>query len=306
MGLSADDIAAVTDLVRHHLLLPDTATRRDLDDPATVAIVTSAITDLSRLELLHALTVADAAATGPAAWSDWKAGLVAELVRRASVVIAGQAPPPSDPLSEPPTAPLTEPQRRLAAAGELAVELDGSILTIVAPDRPGLLWRWAAVAALHRLIIHAATAASAESSTGPMAVTCLEVVPRFGSLPDLDALGGDIRQAYDDPSRLEHRLAEREQTYASTAAPAAPPLVLWFDDESQAATIVEVRAHDTVGLLYRLTRVLADAGLDVRSARIQTLGAEVVDAFYVVDGSGATVEDAAIREQLEAALLAAC
>jgi len=81
---------------------------------------------------------------------------------------------------------------------------------------------------------------------------------------------------------------------------------LWFDDESHASTIVEVRAHDIVGLLYRLSRVLTDAGLDVQQARVQTLGAEVVDAFYVVDRDGRTVTDPAVRAELETALLAVC
>lgn len=297
-GLPPDDVATVTDLVRHHLLLPDTATRRDLDDPATIDIVTSAITDQSRLELLHALTEADAAATGPAAWSDWKAGLIAELVRRASVAIAGEAPPELEPLSQA--------QRDLAVSGELAVDLTGTTLTVVAPDRPGLLWRWAAVASLHRLVINAATATSVETATGVMAVTALDVVPRYGSMPNLEALGADIRHAYEDPAALESRLAERERSYATPTASTAPPLVLWFDDESHSSTIVEVRAHDIVGLLYRLTRVLADAGLDVQQARIQTLGAEVVDAFYLVGSDGRTVTDPAARAEIETALLAAC
>jgi [protein-PII] uridylyltransferase len=297
MGLPAEDVATVTDLVRHHLLLPDTATRRDLDDPATIAIVTSAVTDQARLELLHALTVADAAATGPAAWSEWKAGLIAELVRRAASALVGESPPVPDP--------LTDRQRDLADNGKLAVDLTDETLTIVAPDRPGLLWRWAGVAALHRLVIHAATASSVASCNGPMAITAFHIAPRFGSMPDVDALAADIRHAYEDAEPLEVKLAEREQAYASAAA-APPPVVLWFDDESNEATIVEVRAHDKLGLLYRLTRVLAEQGLDVRSARIQTLGAEVVDAFYVVDRSGATVVDPLVRDRLEAALLAAC
>jgi [protein-PII] uridylyltransferase len=285
-------------LVRHHLLLPDTATRRDLDDPATVDIVTSAITDHARLELLHALTEADAAATGPAAWSDWKAGLIAELVRRAAVVIAGEVPPEPEP--------LTEAQRELAARGELAVDLTGTTLTVVAPDRPGLLWRWAAVASLHRLVINAASATSTETANGTMAITAFDVAPRYGAMPNLESLGADIRHAYDEPDALEARLRERESSYPATTTSTAPPLVLWFDDESHASTIVEVRAHDIVGLLYRLTRVLADAGLDVQQARIQTLGAEVVDAFYVVDGDGRTVTDPATRAKLETALLAVC
>lgn len=299
IGLPEEDVATVTALVHHHLLLPDTATRRDLADPATIEIVTRAVGDVATLELLHALTIADAAATGPAAWSDWKAGLVAELVRRASAAVAGEH------LSEFET--ITAQQRALGESGELAVDLTGSQLTIVAPDRPGLMSRWAGVAALHRLAIRSATATSMSAPAGRMAITTLEVAPKFGSLPDVEALAADVRRAYDDMLPIEARLMEREQVYGD-AEPAAgpPPLVLWFDDESHHSTIVEVRTHDSEGLLHRLTKVLAEANLDVRSARIQTLGAEVVDAFYVVDASGSAVDDPATRLEIEAVLLAVC
>ncbi|HVY11271.1 MAG TPA: [protein-PII] uridylyltransferase [Mycobacteriales bacterium] len=298
LGFPEDDVAVVTDLVRHHLLLPDTATRRDLSDPATIAIVTRALGDVSTLELLHALTVADAAATGPGAWSDWKAGLVTELVRRASAAMAGEH------LTEYET--ITTEQRELAEAGELAVDLSDSRLTIVAPDRPGLMSRWAGVAALHRLAIRSATATSMTTAAGRMAITTLEVAPKFGSLPDVDALAADVRRAYDDTLPLDDRLREREQTYGGGTRSGPPPLVLWFDDESHHSTIVELRTHDSEGLLHRLTRVLAAEGLDVRSARVQTLGAEVVDAFYVVDAEGRTIDDPSIRERIGTALLAVC
>ncbi|HVX70527.1 MAG TPA: [protein-PII] uridylyltransferase [Mycobacteriales bacterium] len=298
IGLSDEDADIVTDLVRHHLLLPDTATRRDLSDPATIDIVTRAVGDVATLELLHALTIADAAATGPAAWSDWKAGLITELVRRASAAMAGEHLPEYEA--------TTAEQRSLAHAGELGVDLSGSQLTIVAPDRPGLLSRWAGVAALHRLAIRSATATSVSTDAGRMAVTVLEVAPKFGSLPDLDALAADVRRAFDDNLPLADRLREREQAYRDGTRAVAPPLVLWFDEESHHSTIVEVRTHDADGLLHRLTKVLADERLDVRSARVQTLGAEVVDAFYVVDVNGKTVDDAQRRLEIEAALIAAC
>jgi len=48
-----------------------------------------------------------------------------------------------------------------------------------------------------------------------------------------------------------------------------------------------------------LTAALAEADLDVRSARMSTLGAEVVDAFYVVDGNGRRVDDPVQRGQIE-------
>jgi [protein-PII] uridylyltransferase len=298
IGLPEDEVAIVTALVHHHLLLPDTATRRDLADPATIEIVTRAVGDVTTLELLHALTIADAAATGPAAWSDWKGGLVAELVRRASAAVAGEH------LAEFET--ITAEQRALAEAGELAVALDGSQLTIVAPDRPGLMSRWAGVVALHRLTVRSATATFSSTAAGRMAITTLEVAPKFGSIPDVDALAADVRRAFDDTLPLDARLEEREQAYAGGTSATAPPMILWFDDESHHSTIVEVRTHDSEGLLHRLTRVFVAEGLDVRSARIQTLGAEVVDAFYVVDSAGRSIDDVDRRSAIDAALIAVC
>jgi [protein-PII] uridylyltransferase len=298
LGLPTADIDVLRTLVRHHLLLPDTATRRDLDDPATVQGVVDAVGDLATLELLHALTEADAAATGPAAWSDWKAGLVASLVARTAAVLAGEPPPPTELLDAD--------QIELAARGELGVDLTDSRLTIVAPDRPGLMWRWAGVLALHRLEIRSASATTVAAPNGPMAVTVFEVAPKYGSLPTVVDLRPDVRQAYDDALPLTAKLAERERAYrADRPATAAAPRVLWIDAASSSATVVEVRAHDVVGLLHRLTKALDDAGLDVRSAQIHTMGAEVVDTFYLVDGDGELVM-AQRRSAIEQALLAAC
>ncbi|HET7531429.1 MAG TPA: [protein-PII] uridylyltransferase [Mycobacteriales bacterium] len=293
LGLPQADVDALVTLVRHHLLLPDTATRRDLDDPATVRMVADAVGDRSTLALLHALTEADALATGPAAWSDWKAKLVADLVARVHKVLAGERPSSESALDDR--------QRALAATGHLAVDVAGDRVTIVAPDRPGLLCRWAGVLALHRLEIRSATA----TSLGKSAVTVFDVAPRFGSLPDWERVRADIRRAHEDALPLEARLAERERAYARATRVVVPPVVLWVDDASADATVVEVRAHDTVGLLHRLTRALADAGLDVRTARVSTLGAEVVDAFYVVDGNGRRVDDPVQRGQIERRLLTA-
>lgn len=72
IGFDRADVAVLSTLVRHHLLLIDTATRRDLEDPATVRSVAEAVGSQGTLELLHALTEADALATGPAAWSSWR------------------------------------------------------------------------------------------------------------------------------------------------------------------------------------------------------------------------------------------
>src|SRR5437763_11128184 len=124
LGLESQDIGVLMALVHHHLLLPDTATRRDLDDPATITLVTEAVRDRATLDLLHALTEADALATGPAAWGEWKAGLVDQLVARAAAVLAGEPPPEPDRLDER--------QQALADAGALAIDVDGDRVTVVA------------------------------------------------------------------------------------------------------------------------------------------------------------------------------
>ena len=73
-----------------------------------------------------------------------------------------------------------------------------------------------------------------------------------------------------------------------------------FDTElSRRATVVEVHAPDTVGVLYRITRAIAELELDIRSAKVQTLGAAVVDSFYVRNAFGEKVADAELLKELE-------
>ncbi|MEU7241506.1 [protein-PII] uridylyltransferase [Streptomyces sparsogenes] len=111
IGFDRADVAVLATLVRHHLLLIETATRRDLDDPATVRSVAGAVGSTATLELLHALTEADALATGPAAWSAWRGSLVADLVKRVAGVLAGE--PAADP---------SAPQQTTAEQERLAIE----------------------------------------------------------------------------------------------------------------------------------------------------------------------------------------
>jgi [protein-PII] uridylyltransferase len=290
MGLSYGDAATVTALVRHHLLLPDTATRRDLDDPVTIKTVTSAVGGSAELlDLLHALTVADAAATGPAAWSDWKASLVAELVRRARATLGGETPLPA-------LAPLDEHRRSLAEAGVLSVEIDGDEVVVAAPDSLGVLSKAAGVLALHSLSVRSATIRTHRG----MAVNAFVVEPRFGSLPDAAVVRGDLARAIDGTLPLAERLASKERAYRRGASQ-RPPTVHWFDGEATDATVVELRAADAIGLLYRVTAALERCQVDVRSARVSSLGGAVVDAFYVTTPSGALIPERQ-RRDIEVAL----
>ena len=293
MGLPAPDVDLVASAVRLHLLLPMVATRRDLDDPVTVKQVATAVGSRALLELLHALAIADGLATGPAAWNDWKATLVADLVRRVEAVLDG------DPMPQP--APLREDQLALAAEGGPAATVRGSEVTVVAPDRPGLLWRAAGVLASHRLAVRSANA----TSVGVTAVSVFDVEPEFGDPPDATLVAADLRRMLQGRLDVEDRLDRRARASRPRAAAVPAPKVSLVDDASDTATVVEVRAHDAPGLLWRVGRALGECGLDVRAARVETLGAEAVDVFYVTDGEGKPLGDGELRRTIAASVLAA-
>jgi [protein-PII] uridylyltransferase len=295
MGLPENDVELVAAAVRHHLLLPVAATRRDLDDPATVTQVAEIVRSRALLELLHALAIADGRATGPAAWNDWKATLVADLVRRVAAALDGE--PAKGPK------PLREDQLALAAGGGPAATVRGSEVTIVAPDRPGLLWRAAGVLASHRLTVRSANA----TSVGATAVTVFDVEPEFGDPPDASLVAGDLQRMLQGRLDVEERLDRRARAAGRPRKGAAvpPPRVTLVDKASQTATVIEVRAHDAPGLLWRVGRALGDCGLDVRAARVETLGAEVVDVFYVTGGDGQPLASQQQRRATVSAVLGA-
>ena len=296
LGCSSADTEVLVDLVRHHLLLPDAATRRDLDDPATIEGVAAVVGDTNRLQLLWALTEADSLATGPAAWSRWKADLVRDLVRRVDHHLSGGDPAALSVARFP-----DDRQSHLLAAGRRSVEGRDDTLEVVAPDRPGLFARVAGVLALHGLDVVAGDA----TGDGAMALEQFTVTSRFGASIDWDRVIDHVHAALDDRLAIEARLAERTRTYApSRPGPVTSPATVRFDDAaSQTATVVEVHAHDRIGLLFRVLRSFTELGLDVRTAKVQTFGDKVVDSFYVTHGDGTLVTDPGVRFELERSLL---
>ena len=289
MGFPPDDIAILKALVRHHLLLAETATRRDLADEATILSVATAVGNQTTLELLAALTEADSLATGTAAWGSWKAGLISELVDKTAPVLAGQR---ARTAPEPPPDGTVELIARARLADALVLDGEGPLVTVVAPDRPGLFWRVAGTLALHGLDV---VSARAWSSADGFAVERFRVQSVFGRAADWGAVESDLNRVLAGRLSLEARLADRARDYASSHRPpsAAPPRVeVSIDnDASDTATVVEVRAPDRIGTLYRITKALSELELDVRLAKVTSLGHEVVNAFYVVDRDGTKIDD---------------
>src|SRR5215213_9755757 len=325
MRLDADQAEEVAVLVRYHLLLVETATRRDLDDPSVVEGVASALGSPRRVRLLHLLTVADGLATGPAAWNDWKGTLVADLAARVLHVLERGAPPsPGDPevlvgrieAARPALAGqvgrllATLPDSYLSTlaavdADELAEELelladppgpggvryrldpagDGhGLVTVCAADRPGTLARTTGVLALHRVSV---LRAHVWSTRAGLALQRFAV--QAPASLRWERLGADLDAAWSGRLAVDARLERKARDYR----PPAPvePDVRVLPDESAHSTVVEVRAGDALGLLHAIAAALGDLDLDVRVAKIDTLGDRVVDTFYVRSPWGAKLSD---------------
>lgn len=92
IGLPEEQIETIVWLIQYHLLLSETAFRRDLDDPKTIADTAEIIQSPERLRLLLILTVADIRAVGPDVWNGWKGQLLRDLYNGVHAVITGMPP----------------------------------------------------------------------------------------------------------------------------------------------------------------------------------------------------------------------
>jgi len=297
MGFSPEDVAVIRSLVEHHLLLSETAMRRDLSDPRTAENVAALVGDPLRLELLRALTEADSLATGPSAWSAWKATLIDELTAAVSAIFAGRPKPTLEAAPDDRYRDLIEEVRssgQLHSRRESVGDFD--LWVIATPDQPGLFAKIAGTFAVHGVAV---VTAEAWTSTDGIAVDQFRVSRSVSERGDWSKLEHDLRGVVRGTVDVRARLAQRVRTYSRAhrrAIAAAPPRleVLVSNEASASTTMIDVRAPDAIAVLYRLAATLAGRGLDIRSAKVATLGHEVVDVFYVqqpgTDGSSGQVD----------------
>jgi [protein-PII] uridylyltransferase len=176
-------------------------------------------------------------------------------------------------------------------------------LTIVAPDRAGLLSLIAGALSLAGLSILTAQVFTTEDG---VAVDVFEVEGAFEAEVGDDRwreFRGILRRAIEGRLSLADRVAEKRGHYPAPRDD-VPLLVSVDNDASDFFTVIEVGAPDRIGVLFDITRTLAELQLDVHLAKVATYGSRVVDAFYVRDELGRKVDDAERIEELERALRA--
>jgi [protein-PII] uridylyltransferase len=342
MGIDAGPRQLALFLVGEHLLLPDTATRRDLADEELILRVAARIGSPERLAALYLLVRADAAATGPQAWTPWRRALVHELVAKvqrvfdhgdvatesaaelAAAVASIRAIAGADDaiveafLRRMPSTYLrtVAPDEAVAHLRLLAAPLSATevrtaaapgrrhgtyALTVVAVDRPGLLSWVAGALSIAGLSILTATVFTTDDG---IAVDLFEVHGQFEVEVGEDRwrqFRSSLRRAIEGRLSLESGVRERRRHYPRRRG-GSPVSVTIDGAASDLYTVIEVAAPDRIGLLYDITRTLAELSLDVHLAKVATYGERVIDAFYVREIAGGKLEDPARLTTIRAAL----
>ncbi len=345
LHLSEEEVSALRFLVENHLYLMKMATRRDLDDEGLIIKCARLIKDRDLLNMLYLLSIADAKATGPTVWNEWKGALlldlylkVSHLLERTDLVDPDRVKavqwmqeqikeclgeeadeelnqlPEDYLLSFTPAAICHHIELKKALAKDpfvMEAEDRGHYWSVLfmAPDRMGLLSRILGVFALHNVQILAAQIFTMKDGT---AVDVLDVSPVSGACMDPDdwnRIRQDLGLALSDRMHLPSRLARKHRPLGTGQQHAChkPRAKVVVDNESSDFyTIVEIHAEDRPGLLFDITRTFCDMGVGIYRAKIGTSADQVVDVFYVLDRVGQKlVENEFVKELQDALLFAA-
>ncbi len=277
LGFNEEDSKILVTLVREHLLLPETATRRDLEDPATITSVAEAVGNQEVLALLHNLTIADSKATAPGIWNDWKERLIAELVARTDALLAGDSLPISHGVASQFPNGISETYIDVQPAEV------GVVIKVATADRIGLLSAVAGVLSLSRLEVRSADIDTRDG----VAYQVWKVIPQFGDAPEAELIAHNVRRALDDLQWVRERISQLQPAISRHRGFIPPaPRVKVVSQASERATVVEVRAPDAPALLHKVTDALAHLDVSILSAHVSTLGSEVVDALYLQNSRG--------------------
>jgi len=339
MGLSAEDRELIGFFVKQHLLMVETALRRDLHDEQVILRFATKTENLYRLKMLYLLTFADIKAVGPEAWTSWKNTLLMELFLKTSHFFEGGGvvrpflkgdeiiQKLKESLSPEIISEYAEqlPDRYLSSysSAEIAhhIEMARSIekdlllvewemeketqakVTLCTRDRYGLFSKITGSMFLSRLNI-----LEAQIHTWGNGIV-LDTFWVEDATKDIDRrlqqFKKDLEEILGGKSSVKDLLSKRKESnrIIQKVIPKVPGEVKINNLDSDFYTIIEITGEDRLGILYEITDALTDFGCNFHFARISTLGNRIVDVFYVQDEYGEKIEDRNRIDQLKKTVL---
>jgi [protein-PII] uridylyltransferase len=337
LGLTAEETETVDWLVRNHLLMSDTAQKRDIGDPRTVRDFAKAVKSRKRLDLLTVLTVCDIRGVGPGTWNNWKAmllrrlyGLTAEALEAGLESLNRENREDEakralrERLADWPVADLRRETGRhyppywqglptdthLVFARLLKDLPDSDIRIDLHPDADRDATRACFALADHpgifsrlagALALVGANVVDARTYTSKdgYATAVFWVQDADGRPYEVSRLQTMIEKTLRGQVVPRDALKDRDKVKKREKEFRVPTHITFDNEGSDIYTIIEVDTRDRPGLLYDLTRTLAGNNIYIASAVIATFGAQVVDSFYVKDMFGLKLHARSRQESLE-------
>jgi [protein-PII] uridylyltransferase len=327
-GLSAEENALLYFLIRNHLFMIETASRRDLLDEQAIQRFANAIQTPDQLKMLYLLTFADIKAVGPEAWTPWKNSLLMELFLKTSRFFEKEkvsSPLLSLPLELTPEYLEDLPSRYLSSfshpeivehigmarsLGEQTVQMKWYIeenkrakVTLCTKDRYGLFSKITGSLFLNRLNI---LQAQIHTWGNGVALDTFEVEDTTGEVEKrLHQFNRDLTEILEGKATLKTLLTQRNESkwVHRKVLPKVPVEVKVNNQDSDFFTIIEIVGEDRLGILFEMTQALTDHGCNIYFARISTLGNRIVDVFYVQNEWGEKIVESEKANHLKQLLL---
>lgn len=305
-GLSGEDTDLVSWLVHEHLLMSDTAFRRNMNDPKTIADFSARMRSRARLDLLFILTTVDIMGVGPGRWTAWKARLLEELYMKTCALMDGIEPGMTQEIAVPED----------YVPGETRIDIrhddqqSATVIIVYTPDRPALFATLCGALSAEGANIMRAYIATISHPKNPKLAVDRFIVQNATGLPFTQSrrqedLRQSITAALDGTLDIDTRIAEhRKPLTRKDLVFDIRPKIRLNNDASGADTVVEIEARDRHGLLYDIACTLREQGLDIRAAKINTQGLRAIDSFYIQTAKRKKLTDSKGQERLIDALSA--
>jgi len=343
LGLTEAETACLSFLVEKHLFLTVTALRRDLEDDEFLRQCAKQIQTPDRLTMLYLLSIADAKATGPTAWTAWKDALLLEislkishLLEREDTILPNKSQGAEWMLEQvrnlmgkmaisdyeilPEEYMLSFSPEEVAHHLKLRTELKNAkhaltestehglfwSILVIAQDSTGLLAKICGTLALHGLNVASAQIFTWEDGTVVDVLNVQPAAEQTYATQDWQALDNDLNLALKNRLGLSHRLVDKFRTAfrgPNQKNMQTAPRVAIDNSASKQYTIIEIFANDRPGLLYEITRTLADFEINIHQAKISSDSDQAVYVFYTIDGFATKINDPFFQQEISQALL---